>query len=143
MATELIFHYIGFAFWDVLTFSIANRRDMGEFDEIRVDRISPDDCRTIRDGGAPAMLKGIDFYHFAAFFSRRYRENDYLWGRLHAAERLIDILIDTARDDGAADGLDARAFKKRAFLAVLESEAESLSNSSDLIAALTTEVRNL
>ena len=143
VATELIFHYIGFAFWDVLTFSIANRRDMGEFDEIRVDRISPDDCRTIRDGGAPAMLKGIDFYHFAAFFSRRYRENDYLWGRLHAAERLIDILIDTARDDGAADGLDARAFKKRAFLAVLESEAESLTYSSELIAALTTEVRNL
>ena len=89
------------------------------------------------------MLKGIDFYHFAAFFSRRYRENDYLWGRLHAAERLIDILIDTARDDGAADGLDARAFKKRAFLAVLESEAESLTYSSELIAALTTEVRNL
>ena len=63
--------------------------------------------------------------------------------RVHAAERLIDILIDTARDDGVADGLDVRMFKKRAFLAVLESEAESLSNSSDLIAALTTEVRNL
>ena len=30
--------------------------------------------------------------HFGAFFSREGRENDYLWGRLDTAERLIVLL---------------------------------------------------
>ena len=30
--------------------------------------------------------------HFGAFFSRPGRENDYLWGRLDTAERLIVLL---------------------------------------------------
>ena len=47
--------YIGFAFCDVLTFPIA-QREGGDFNEIRVDRISPDDCRSIRQGGAAAVL---------------------------------------------------------------------------------------
>ena len=57
------------------------------------DRIAPDDARSIREGGAEATLKGIQFNNFGAFFSRAYRENDYLWGRLHSAERMIDIAI--------------------------------------------------
>ena len=48
--------------------------------------------RSIREGGTHATLRGIEFYNFGAFFSRAYRENDYLWGRLHGAERLIDII---------------------------------------------------
>jgi patatin-related protein len=140
---DLIVNYIGFAFWDVLTFSIANRRDLGEFDEIRVDRISPEDCETIRAGGAAATLKGIGFNHFAAFFSRRHRENDYLWGRLHAAERLIDILVDAARIEGAADALDVRALKKRAFLDILATEEANLVHSADLFAILRAEIENI
>ena len=140
---ELILGYIGFAFWDVLTFSIADHRNLGDFDEIRVDRISPDDCHSIRTGGAAAMLKGIDFNHFAAFFSRRHRENDYLWGRLHAAERLIDILTDAARLEGAAMGLDMRALKKRAFLAILATEERHLVNSADLFATLRAEIARI
>ncbi len=140
---ELMLHYIGFAFWDVLTFAIANRRDMGEFDEIRVDRISPDDCRSIRQGGAAAMLKGIELNHFAAFFSRGNRENDYLWGRLHAAERLIDILADTAKTEDAAAGLDVKGLKKRAFLAILDTEERHLANSTGLIASLRDEIARI
>src|SRR3954469_2393314 len=49
---ELLEHYIGFAVWDVLTFSITNWRDLDEFDEIRVDRLSPDDAQTLRKGDA-------------------------------------------------------------------------------------------
>src|SRR3546814_6138718 len=62
---------------------------------IQVDRIAPDDARSIREGGAEATLKGIQFNSFGAFFSRAYRENDYLWGRLHGAERMIDIIVST------------------------------------------------
>lgn len=140
---ELMLSYLGFAFWDVLTFSISDRRHQGGFNEIRVDRISPEDCPTIRDGGAAAMLKGVDFNHFAAFFSRRHRENDYLWGRLHGAERMIDILADAAHIEGADRNLDVRALKKRAFRAILDTEAPHLTESAELIETLRGEIESV
>lgn len=133
---EILESYIGFAAWDVLTFSITNWRDLDEFDEIRIDRVSPDDAHALRPGGADACLKGIQFNHFGAFFSRAYRENDYLWGRLHAAERLIDIVFDAARVEGASSGLKLEDFKRRAFLAILETEKPHLPSCDTLIAEL-------
>jgi len=29
---------------------------------------------------ASDTLRGVEFYNFGAFFSRAYRENNYLWG---------------------------------------------------------------
>ena len=69
----------------------------------KVDRISPDDARSIREGGTPATLRGVEFYNFGAFFSRAYRENDYLWGRLHGAERMIDLVCSTLEKPFAAE----------------------------------------
>ena len=137
---ELIEHYIGFAVWDVLTFSITNWRDLDEFDEIRVDRLSPDDAQTLRKGGADATLKGIQFHHFGAFFCLAYRENDYLWGRLHATDRLIDIVLDAARIEGAAKDIDVVALKVKAFTAILDEEEKHLGQSGELIAQLRREV---
>ena len=128
--------YIGFAAWDVLTFSVTNWRDLDEFNEIRVDRVSPDDAQTLRPGGTSACLKGQQFNHFGAFFSRAYRENDYLWGRLHAAERLIDIVVDAARLENAAESVDVTKLKARAFLAILEAETDELPSCETLIAEL-------
>ena len=139
---ELMLSYVGFAFWDVLTFPIA-QREGGEFNEIRVDRISPDDCRAIREGGAAAMLKGVDFNHFGAFFSRRHRENDYLWGRLHGAERVIDLLVDAARIEDASGALDVRSLKKQAFLAILDTEAAHLTDSAELFTSLRAEIARI
>jgi len=140
---ELIEHYIGFSVWDVLTFSITNWRDLDEFDEIRVDRLSPDDAQTLRKGGADATLKGIQFHHFGAFFSMAYRQNDYLWGRLHAADRLIDIVLDAARIEGAAKDVDVLALKAKAFTAILDVESTHLHESGELIAQLRKEVAAL
>ncbi len=137
---ELIEHYIGFAVWDVLTFSITNWRDLDEFDEIRVDRLSPDDAQTLREGGAQATLKGVQFHHFGAFFSRAYRENDYLWGRLHAVDRLFDIVLDAARIEGAGREIDIVTFKARAFRAVLEAEKINLPGCESLIDDLLADV---
>ncbi|MFL2770589.1 MAG: patatin-like protein [Rhodospirillaceae bacterium] len=133
---EILESYIGFAAWDVLTFSVTNWGDLNEFNEIRVDRVSPDDALTLCPGGAPACLKGIQFNHFAAFFSQAYRENDYLWGRLHGAERLIDIVIDAARVENAASDIDVANIKRRAFMAILESEKCELPNCEHLITDL-------
>ena len=135
--------FLGFAFWDVLAFTVTSWRDIGEFDEIRVDRISPDDANSLHHGGAEDILKGVGLGHFAAFFSRQHRENDYLWGRLHGAERLIDIVISSAALDGAAEGIDAIAMKRRAFAAILEAEAMHLGKSAELLAALHQEIAAL
>ena len=79
---------------------------MGEFNEILVDRISPQDARSLAGFDGVSSLKGVGFGHFAGFLSRGYRENDYLLGRLHALDRLIDIVCDAAGVDRQADGVE-------------------------------------
>ena len=137
----VLVNYIGFPFWDVLTFSVTSWRDLGEFDEIRIDRISPEDARTLGRGAA-AALKGTAFMHFGAFFSRAFRENDYLWGRLHAVDRLFDIVCDSAGPDALAE-LDVPAFKRHAFDLVLRAEEAHLPNVQALIADLRAELSHL
>ena len=84
--------YLGFPFYDVATLPLLRNEGLTEFDPVKVDRISPDDATSIREGGTSATLRGTEFFNFGAFFSRSYRENDYLWGRLHGAERMIDLI---------------------------------------------------
>ncbi len=120
----------------MLTFSVATARNAGEFNEILIDRISPQDSRTLGGFGGVQSLKGLAFGHFAGFLSRAYRENDYLLGRLHAIDRLIDIVCDSAQLDSGVDGIDVLSLKKRAFLRVLEAEEKHLPGSGKLIAAL-------
>jgi patatin-related protein len=136
---ELLLHYIGFAFWDVVTFLTVDWQDVAELDEIRVDRISPEDAELCKGMGAGA-LGGREIQHFGAFFSRRHRENDYLWGRLNAAERLIDIVLSAARIEGVSDGIDAAAFKRRAFEAILAAEDAKLPKLTDRIVDIRTKL---
>jgi patatin-related protein len=133
---EVLINYLGFPFWDVLTLPITSAREIGELREILIDRISPDDAHTLNglDGGIG--LKGIGFGHFAAFLSRAYRENDYLLGRLHALDRLIDIVCDAAGIDPTNSPLDLAALRQRGFMQILDAEEKFLTHSSDLIAAL-------
>ena len=121
---EVLVNYIGFPFWDVLTFSVTSWRDLGEFDEIRIDRISPEDASTLRRGATAGTLKGTAFLHFGAFFSRAFRENDYLWGRLHAVDRLIDIVCDSAGPDAIAE-LDVPGSEASSLRAGVECRGEA------------------
>ena len=132
---DVFVNYLGFPFWDVLTFPMTSAREVGELNEILVDRISPQDARSLKGFEGIRSLKGIGFAHFAAFLSRSYRENDYLLGRLHAMDRLIDIVCDSAGPEAAAK-IDVAGLKKRAFGRVLDAEERVLSDSSDLIADL-------
>lgn len=121
----------------MLTFTITNWRDLGEFNEIRIDRISPEDAVAIRKGNT---LKGVNLGRFGGFFSRAHRENDYLWGRLHAADRLIDIVYDAASGPGLEIPLDRTAIKLKAFRLILDREAANLAVSQTLIADLRLEL---
>lgn len=120
---RMLLTYLGFPFYDVATLPLLQNEGLTEYNAVKVDRISPDDARSIREGGTRATLRGIEFYNFGAFFSRAYRENDYLWGRLHGAERMIDLVASTV--DGGLPQQTVRASKQAAFLAIIDEEMET------------------
>lgn len=137
---EMLFAYLGFAFYDLTTLSLIGAEGDGEFDAVKVDRISPDDAVSIREGGAEATLKGIRFNSFGAFFSRRYRENDYLWGRLHGADRLIDLVLSTLPANRRLPPGRTAALKRALFHAILDEEQGRLTAVPRLFEQLRAEI---
>lgn len=136
----MLLAHLGFPFFDIATLPLLRGEGLDEFDPIRVDRISPDDACAIRSGGAKATLKGIQFNSFGAFFSRAYRENDYLWGRLHGADRLIDIVLSTLPLENRLDEDRVSAIKRRAFHAILDEEQPGLKAIPGLFEELRAEI---
>jgi patatin-related protein len=133
-AHEVLVNYLGFPFWDIVTFPVMPWREVGEFNEIRIDRIAAQDAVGINRLGT-FRLRGTGFSQSAAFLSRAYRENDYLLGRLHAMDRLIDIVSEAAGPDSQTPAAIA-ATKKRGFLCILDVEERHLPACGKLIAEL-------
>jgi patatin-related protein len=136
----LLLAYLGFPFYDTAMLPLLQGEGLDEFDPVKVDRIAPDDATAIREGGAEASLKGIQFNSFGAFFSRAYRENDYLWGRLHGADRMIDIVASTLPAGRTLPPGTIATLKRDIFRAILAEERDRLTAVSELIDTLTTEV---
>lgn len=136
----LVLAYLGYPFFDIATLPLLQGDGLDEFDEIKVDRISPDDATAIRSGGAAATLKGIQFNAFGAFFSRAWRENDYLWGRLHAADRLIDIVVSALPRGTALPPDVAPDLKRRAFRSILAAERPYLTQVPELLDRIEREI---
>lgn len=136
----MLLAYLGYPFYDVATLPLLQGEGLGEFDPIKVDRISPNDATAIREGGAEATLKGVRFNSFGAFFSRAYRENDYLWGRLHGADRLVDIVVSAMpASQTLAPGVVAH-MKNEAFRAILDEEQPRLTAIPELFDELRGEI---
>ncbi len=131
----ILYAYLGFPFYDLTTLPMLQGEGLDEFDPIKVDRISPEDATAIRKG-VLATLKGIQLNSFGAFFSRAYRENDYLWGRLHGADRLFDIVISST----SVDPNDVAALKRELLFAVLQEERPRLLKIPDLFETLQHEI---
>ncbi|WP_076068346.1 patatin-like protein [Sphingomonas montana] len=137
---RILLAYLGFPFYDIATLPLVRTDQGDELYPVKVDRIAPDDANGIRPGGAEATLKGINFNSFGAFFSRAWRENDYLWGRLHGIDRLIDILISTLPAGSTLPPGHVAMLKTRAFRAVLAEERSRLTAIPELFATLDREV---
>jgi patatin-related protein len=137
---SLILTYLGFPFYDIATLPLLQGEGLDEYDAVKVDRISPDDATTIRKGGAAATLKGIQFNSFGAFFSRAYRENDYLWGRLHGADRLIDIAVSALPEGKHLPPGVVATLKRDAFRAILAEERPRLKSIGALLEELDAEI---
>lgn len=129
--------YLGYFYWDIILRPAVNALllEAGPIEEILIDRISPDDATSLTAPGARRMLLGGTFAGFGGFLSRATRENDYLWGRLHAIDRLLDILASTL-PAGTQHGIDFHAMKKAAFERVIEEEAGRLTLIPELVARL-------
>jgi patatin-related protein len=127
---DLVVRYLGFPFWDVLLYPVQALSDVGERDDVEILRISPRDAHRLPvpgSSGPHGKLKGAESHHFGAFLSRAGRENDYLWGRLDGAERLIGILLQDAPD------ADRERWCKDAFLAILEEDEGAVPRAADLV----------
>lgn len=129
---------LSFAFYDVLLMPPgAEEGGPDPLTELKVERVSPADAKTL----APIFrgLKCRNFMGFLGFFNRSFREHDYLWGRLNAAERIVDLLEGLAGPDMAVTGgaladRDAAgvvsAVQRRALLrTIIESERRPLRQS--------------
>ena len=64
---EVLVNYLGFPFWDVLTFPVTSAREIGELNEILVDRISPQDARALKGFEGIGSLRAL-----ASPISRRF-----------------------------------------------------------------------
>jgi patatin-related protein len=151
VADSLLNRYLGFALWDAILFPTFSLSDLPQLSPIPVAQFSPLTAKGLRPPvqerkglrppkpceTAPAKLKGIGFHHFAGFFAAKSRENDYLWGRLDAAEQILRMLAKVADekfpDDQAPPHLAA------ALQAILDSET-GLKRVKDLRKYLAAEV---
>ncbi len=140
---RVLLSYLGFPFFDSVTLPLLRGEGLTEFDPVKVDRISPDDCGSIRSGGTRATLRGVEFYNFGAFFSRAYRENDYLWGRLHGAERMIDLVASTLPEGMVLSAEEMLGFKQETFLAILAEEEGRLTTDASLVPGIRAEVERI
>ena len=86
-------------------------RVVDEADPVEVIRISPQDSDSLIDENAPddpdrvrrTKLGGVAIHHFGGFFEQGWRKNDILWGRLDAAERIIETVLHAGASDEARD----------------------------------------
>jgi hypothetical protein len=134
---SLLVRYLGFPYWDILIYPIQRMSQMAEMNRIEVVRLSPEDVSLLEPRGS-TKLGGIRLGHFGAFFDRRDREGDYLWGRLDGAERLLWMLYDRGPglDPGGAFAGAARRHTVAAFREVLDEEEAVLAAIPDRVRAL-------
>ncbi len=137
---DLVVRELGFPFWDILVYPIEAISDVGERDRVDVLRMSPIDSTLLSRPGEQ-KLKGVSLHHFGAFFNRSHRENDYLWGRLDSAERLLTLLLD--HPDTPAIETPDPAVCRRAFAAILADERDALEHSKSLLDDLGQRVNDL
>lgn len=82
---------------------------------------------------ATEKLAGLQLARFGGFYKRSWRANDYLWGRLDAAERIGDML---GRDSQEVKPLQARIVRHEQTNlreAIIHSEADGAGRNADAV----------
>jgi patatin-related protein len=108
--------FVGFPLWDGISFPLVALSGVEQSTQINVNRISPLDATALR--WQEPKLRGTNLHNFAGFLNRDWRENDYLWGRLDAAEMLTRLINSDLAEK------DLFAALQTAFTAVLTEEQD-------------------
>jgi predicted acylesterase/phospholipase RssA len=122
--------------WDMALYPAREADGVGEQDIVGIARMSPRDVWLLAPEGSPAeirsfyehKLKGTAFGHFGAFLEAAWRQNDYLWGRLDAAERLVRLVINDPDNE-----TDVREYCMRLFKAILVEERDNVPAAPDTV----------
>jgi hypothetical protein len=81
---------------DSIVFPIIFGTNLGEFGEVDVSRISPEDITKLEgltDTPKYSAIRGDRFGAFGGFLDKKWRKHDILRGRLDGAERLITAIL--------------------------------------------------
>ena len=84
-------------------FAGADPRPDQEVRLVQFTATGPCDIDPLRRADPQTKLAGVELAHFGAFLKGSWRANDWLWGRLDAAQRLLRLL------DAAVDNRLSRA----------------------------------
>lgn len=97
---------------DRLDYALSALTDLHYKLDIEFVRISPNDTTNLHLAGrmapgpgeslAQAKLAGEVLGHMGGFLDERWRRNDYIWGRLDAAEIILILIAKSARDTNPA-----------------------------------------
>ncbi len=89
--------YDAYDFYDAVSFPILYGTETATLKQTAVHRISPRDATSLIDEASDSKnrtkLAGNTLSAFGAFFQKRWRKNDLMWGRLDGAERIIGMLL--------------------------------------------------
>lgn len=123
--------YVTFPFVDRVVFPLMDSADVGDLIDVDVMRISPYDSELLSCIESP--LQGRRLAAFAGFLKRSAREEDLVWGRLYAAERLVDLIARAAVPDECTyarlSGLRTE-FKNKVMERILDDEGKRPGNST-------------
>ena len=106
---RLLRRYLEFPLWDVIVFPVRALARLGETHRIGVVRMSPEEAAIPGSMSAKEKLAGTKAFHFAAFLRRRWRERDYVWGRIDGAQHLIKMLVDDTEKPFDDSGVENEA----------------------------------
>jgi hypothetical protein len=122
--------------WDMALYPVREANGVGEHDIVGIGRMSPRDARLLAPEGPDSevrgfyehKLKGTAYGHFGAFLEAAWRQNDYLWGRLDAAERLVRLVVNDPEKEAVVSSYCMRLFK-----AILAEEERHLPAARDTV----------
>ena len=129
----------GYDLYDSTTFQLMAGGDYGEGTQIEIYRISPADATSLwdestrknRKGETLSKLAGTSLGAFGGFLDREWRHNDIMWGRLDAAERIINVLLPQDRDNSDSDRDFRRDMIDDAHRIIIRETLEEWSNELD------------
>jgi predicted acylesterase/phospholipase RssA len=145
VVADLTARFEWFDQWDMALYPVREASGVGEHDVVGIGRMSPRDARLLAPEDESehrrfyeTKLKGTAYGHFGAFLEAAWRQNDYLWGRLDAAERLVRLVVNDPDKEPFVTEYCMRLFK-----AILVEESGNVPAAGDTVEYVSRRIHRL